>query len=242
MAELQGTLPTLPSSSNDPSSDDIPDDKKEASLYLDKSSDFEDADEKPQHVNGEPVINGGRDVSRYLVDLRDDQDPPFTFRSVVLGTVIGGLGAALYQIYIFKPLSGGVSTVFLLLIIYTLGVFWATFLPKRSQVEGTRFEWLGPTLDFVNPGVFGLKEHVVASIIASSASYGSTSVLNFAVQRLFYDTKVRATTAVLATFSTAVFGYGIVGLLRPLTVYPSEMVYWLVCPSHTFAPRPHTTQ
>ena len=93
-------------------------------------------------------------------------------------------------------------------------------------------------------------QHVTASIIASSASYGSTSVVNFAVQRvrvlpnssfgashdvthcfqLFYDTKVRATTAVLATFSTAVFGYGIVGLLRPLTVYPSEMVYWLVCP------------
>ena len=94
-------------------------------------------------------------------------------------------------------------------------------------------------------------QHVTASIIASSASYGSTSVQNFAVQRvsvlpirdslwdrspsnalfkLFYDTKVRATTAVLATFSTAVFGYGIVGLLRPLTVYPSEMVYWMVCP------------
>lgn len=46
--------------------------------------------------------------------------------------------------------------------------------------------------------------------------------------QLFYDTKVRATTAVLATFSTAVFGYGIVGLLRPLAVYPSEMVYWSV--------------
>ena len=98
MAELQGTLPTLPSSSNDPSSDDIPGDKKEASLYLDKSSDFEDADEKPQYVKGEPVINSGRDVSRYLVDLRDDQDPPITFRSIVLGTVIGGLGAALYQV------------------------------------------------------------------------------------------------------------------------------------------------
>ena len=98
MAELQGTLPTLPSSANDPSSDDIPGEKKEASLYLDKSSDFEDADQKPQYVKGEPVINSGRDVSRYLVDLRDDQDPPFTLRSVVLGTVIGGLGAALYQV------------------------------------------------------------------------------------------------------------------------------------------------
>lgn len=44
--------------------------------------------------------------------------------------------------------------------------------------------------------------------------------------QLFYDAEVTATTAVLATFSTACFGYGLVGLLRPLTVYPSEMVYW----------------
>lgn len=51
--------------------------------------------------------------------------------------------------------------------------------------------------------------------------------------KLYYDTKVRAATAILATFSTAVFGYGIVGILRPLTVYPSEMVYWLVCPMHS---------
>jgi hypothetical protein len=98
MAGSQGTSPTLPSSSNDPSFDDIPGDNKEASLYLDKSSGFEDEDEKTQYVKGEPVISNGRDVSRYLVDLRDDQDPPFTFRSVVLGTVIGGLGAALYQV------------------------------------------------------------------------------------------------------------------------------------------------
>ncbi|KAI0273164.1 OPT oligopeptide transporter protein-domain-containing protein [Russula aff. rugulosa BPL654] len=242
MAILQQgmSLPTQRSSSDPPtpveksSSVDIPCDEKEATLDpdLDKSSSgFEDTvDEKPQYVNGEPVIINGRDVSRYLVDLRDDEDPPFTFRSAVLGTVIGGLGAALYQIYIFKPVQISTSTVFLLLLIYSLGTLWATFLPKRSRVEGTRFEWLGPALHFVNPGKFRLKEHVTASIIASSASWGSTSVLNFAVQRLFYDTKVRATTAILATFSTAVFGYGIVGILRPLTVYPSEMVYWLNLP------------
>jgi len=53
--------------------------------------------------------------------------------------------------------------------------------------------------------------------------------------QLYYDTKVTATTAVLATFSSAVFGYGIVGLLRPLTVYPSEMVYWMV-KSYAFTP------
>ena len=62
------------------------------------SSRLEDADEMPQYVNGEPVINSGRDISRFIVDLKDDQDPPFTFRSVVLGTVIGGLGSAVVEV------------------------------------------------------------------------------------------------------------------------------------------------
>jgi hypothetical protein len=100
MAEQRGTLPVLPSSYHEPtsSSDDVPDNEKE-DVTPDKSfSGPEDADEKPQYVNGEPVIQSGRDVSKFLVDLRDDQDPPFTFRSVVLGTVIGGLGAALFQV------------------------------------------------------------------------------------------------------------------------------------------------
>ncbi|KAG8688199.1 hypothetical protein FRC09_013053, partial [Ceratobasidium sp. 395] len=78
-----------------------------------------------------------------------------------------------------------------------------------------------------------LAKHVVATLIATTAAYGSTAVNIFAVQRLFYDADVNASTAVLATFSTACFGYGLVGLLRPLTVYPSEMVYWANLPTVT---------
>ena len=112
MALLQGMLssstrysssePSTPD--ENPPSVDTPCDEKEGALdfVLDKTfSGFEDTDtvdEKPQYVDGEPVIVNGRDVSRYLVDLRDDEDPPFTFRSVVLGTAIGGFGAALYQV------------------------------------------------------------------------------------------------------------------------------------------------
>ncbi|KAH9042869.1 oligopeptide transporter [Lactarius hengduanensis] len=221
MTELKEELPTLPSSSETSFKE------KEPHVDSEKSPDGYDDEDEKSLVNGEPVITSGRDVSRYLVDLRDDEDPPFTFRSIVLGTMIGGLGAALYQIYIFKPIQSGISTVFLLLVIYSMGVFWSTFFPRRSWVEGTQFEWLGPTLHFINPGELGSRRwHVIATIVASSASYGSTAVLNFAVQRLYYDTKVTASTAILSTFSTAVFGYGIVGLLRPLTVYPSELVYW----------------
>ncbi|KAA1466657.1 OPT superfamily oligopeptide transporter [Dentipellis sp. KUC8613] len=232
-------LPTLHSTANGitekasqkGSDDEIVHDRDNGSLSEKGYHDNGEDDDVPLHVNGEPVITSGKDISRYVVDLRDDGDPPLTLRSVVLGTVFGGLGAALYQIYIFKPVEETISTVFLLLIIYTFGVFWATFFPKRSWVEGTRFARLGPLFEFINHGEFKLKEHVVSSIIASTAAYGSSAVLNFAVQRLYYDAHIDAATAVLGTFSTAVFGYGIVGLLRPLTVYPSEMVYWANMPT-----------
>lgn len=182
-------------------------------------------------IKGEPVITTGRDVSLYLVDVRDDGDPALTFRSLFIGTIFACLGAALCQIYEFKPIQVLVSTIFLLLLSYSVGLAWAKFVPRRSSVEGTRFERLGPILDFFNPGEFKIKEHVIATLVASTASYGNTAVLNFAVQRLYYSTDVKAITAVLATFSTSCFGYGLCGLLRPLTVYPSEMVYWANLPT-----------
>ena len=49
-------------------------------------------------LNGEPIITTGRDVSRFVVDIRDDGDDALTFRSFVLGTVLAGLGAALCQV------------------------------------------------------------------------------------------------------------------------------------------------
>ncbi|KIJ62124.1 hypothetical protein HYDPIDRAFT_114969 [Hydnomerulius pinastri MD-312] len=210
-------------------------DKEELSVEFEKASEIDGRStfekEDVLYVNGEPVLTTGRDVSRFLVDLRDDGDPALTFRSLFLGTVFAGLGAALNEIYTFKPLQVSVSTVFLLLLIYSAGVAWAKVFPKRSWVEGTRLAGLGAIFEFINPGEFKIKEHVISSLVASTAAYGNTAVMNFAVQRLYYNTDVKATTAVLATFSTACFGYGLCGLLRPLTVYPSEMVYWANLPT-----------
>lgn len=57
-----------------------------------------DEEHQVRFVNGEPVITTGWDVSRYLIDMRDDGDPALTFRSLLLGTVFAGLGAALCQV------------------------------------------------------------------------------------------------------------------------------------------------
>lgn len=78
-------------------------------------------------------------------------------------------------------------------------------------------------LNFGQP--FGLKEHVVASLIASSGNNGLAGVEVYAIERLFYNRAVSATTAILGTFSFSLFGFVIAGVLRPLIVYPAEMVY-----------------
>ena len=66
---------------------------------------------------------------------------------------------------ILRPYQG----VFLMLIIYAFGTAWATLLPRAHWVEGTRFARLGPAIHFINPSTeFKIKEHVVATIIAST--------------------------------------------------------------------------
>ena len=74
--------------------------QKEIQHNIDDNS-LED-DFKPILHNGEPVITTGLDVSRFVVDIRDDEDTALTFRSMFLGTVFAGMGAALSQVSNFN--------------------------------------------------------------------------------------------------------------------------------------------
>ena len=74
---------------------------------------------------------------------------------------MAGLGAALSQIYIFKPVDIVVSPVFLLLIIYAIGKAWEAVVPVPqhwAESPGALKRWAASTLHFINPGPFGLKE------------------------------------------------------------------------------------
>ena len=77
-------------------------DEKELQYNIDDNS-LED-DSKPIFHNGEPVITAGRDVSRFVVDIRDDEDTALTFRSMFLGTIFAGMGAALSQVSNLKKI------------------------------------------------------------------------------------------------------------------------------------------
>lgn len=196
---------------------------------------LDSAGEPVEPLRGEKVIRNGRDVSDYLISDRDDGDACFTFRSVTLGLVGAAFQAVLTQIYRFKPTEVTISGTFLAIIIYILGTAWARILPTRKSLAarfGNRLpEWVLATAHFVNPGKFGLKEHAIASITASSASNGAHSSDVFGTQKLFYpDIPVTTTTAVLSVLSIGLFGYGLAGIFRPFSVYPAEMVYWSTLP------------
>jgi hypothetical protein len=71
-------------------------DEKQLQYNIDDNS-LED-DSKPVLHNGESVITAGLDVSRFVVDIRDDEDTALTFRSMFLGTISAGMGAALSEV------------------------------------------------------------------------------------------------------------------------------------------------
>ena len=184
-------------------------------------------------------------MSNFLISTRDDEDPALTFRSVALGSLFTALSSVITMLYVFKPVQMQVSAVFLqrlfsphreppayltlrLVLIYLFGEAWAYLTPRPERFK---WKWLQVTLRFLNFGQpFKIKEHVVASLIASSGNNGLSGVENYAIERLFYDRSVSASTAVLATFSIGLCGFVVAGLLRPLIVYPAEMVYWTTLP------------
>lgn len=75
-----------------------------------------------------------------------------------------------------------------------------------------------------------MKEHAIAAITASSASNAAEALWPFTVQKLFYNQPLTPGLVIMATLSIGLFGYGLTGLFRPITVYPSSMVYFTNIP------------
>lgn len=126
-----------------------------------------------------------------------------------------------------------------MLISYFVGNAWALALPRGDKFaarwranggQGKLPFWI-TTINFINPGPWGLKEHAICSITATSASNAAESIKVFAAQDLFYDLPISATTVILSVVSIGLFGYGITGLMRPIAVWHVEAVYWSTLPT-----------
>lgn len=128
----------------------------------------------------------------------------------------------------------------MIMIVWFLGRGWTFILPRGDKLSlkwkekhgaEAPLPWWIKAFTWLNPQGFGLKEHAVAVLFASSSSNATSAINVFVVQDLFYDLKVSATTVVLSTLSIGLFGYGLTGLLRPMTVWHPEAVFWSNLPS-----------
>ncbi|KAK7946156.1 uncharacterized protein PG986_010477 [Apiospora aurea] len=184
-------------------------------------SEGEGVEHEKDTASDDVVIITGADAAHHLLSLRDDGDPAITFRGM------------------FKPTSVTISGTFITLIAYFLGNAWANFLPRGDYYEsrwrerggtGKRPWWI-TVLSFLNYGPWGLKEHAICAITATSASSAADTIKVFAAQDIFYDIPLSATTIVLAVISIGLFGYGLCGLMRPVAVWHVEAVYWSTLPT-----------
>ncbi|CAG8902131.1 unnamed protein product [Penicillium egyptiacum] len=184
--------------------------------------------------NPDAIIITGADAAAHLLPLRDDFDSVLTFRSILLASGLACFQAVMNQIYQFKPTLITIQGTFIVLISYFVGNAWAKFLPRGDKFEarwrakggqGNLPRWI-TVMKFLNYGPWTLKEHSICAITATSASNASSTSTVFAAQDLFYNLPLSATTVILSVISIGLFGYGICGVMRPISVWHTEAVYW----------------
>ncbi|KAJ6186425.1 hypothetical protein N7519_007726 [Penicillium mononematosum] len=191
------------------------------------------------NTNPDTIIITGADVAAHLLPLRDDFDSVLTFRSILLASGLACFQAVMNQIYQFKPTLVMIQGTFIVLISYFVGNAWAKFLPRGDKFEARwrakggqgNLPWWITVMKFLNNGPWSLKEHSICAITATSASNASSTSTVFAAQDLFYNLPLSATTVILSVISIGLFGYGICGIMRPISVWHTEAVYWSTLPT-----------
>ncbi|KAI9442371.1 OPT oligopeptide transporter protein-domain-containing protein [Lactarius indigo] len=160
------------------------------------------------------ALQNERDIVTHVISVHDDPSlNPWTFRSFFIGIGLSAFGGILAEIYYFKPQTVLVSTMFLTIVSYVLGIAMEAFIPRRGWFR------------YLNPGPFNKKENAFIVIMASAATNSALGTEVLAVQRLFYNITPNGAASVFLLFSSQLLGYGIGGLMRPILLYPSKMLY-----------------
>ncbi|SCZ90386.1 BZ3500_MvSof-1268-A1-R1_Chr1-3g01957 [Microbotryum saponariae] len=224
----------MPSQNTDPSGYDTSEELKlapdmaQSPLVLGKAQgSFFDADDvAPEFLdeNGkERPIETALDFSTRLMSL--DDDPSLQVHTVRMWTIGLGLtcfGAALGQIFYFRPQTYGVSSLFLQIIAYIMGNAWHQVLPRAAK---------GHFWAALNPGPFNIKEHVCITVMSSTGSGGALAISTLAAERLYCEAgghnniDLNYGIAISIIMASQFFGYGLGGLCRSIAVYPTYALW-----------------
>ncbi|KAH8985991.1 OPT oligopeptide transporter protein-domain-containing protein [Lactarius hatsudake] len=200
----------------------------EPSLSNEKQADFETPEKDPysksdvESTTGSgttAVLRNERDLVTHVISVHDDPSlNPWTFRAFFIGIGLSTFGGVLAEIYYFKPQTVAVSTMFLAIISYVLGIAMEALIPTWGWFR------------YLNPGPFNKKENAFIVIMSSAAANSALGTEVLAVQRLFYNITPNGAASIFLLFSSQLLGFGIGGLMRPILLYPSKMLYPGVLP------------
>lgn len=239
-AGIEITVPTVDPNAEKHTTDETVVPVSASASYQEEDVEQEDVEQKDEREDDEAaIIVTGADASKHLLPLRDDGDPTVTFRALFLGSILSCFEATMSQIYTWKPTFVEINGAFIVLIAYFLGNAWARIVPRGDRLEARWRErggtgkppWYIVIFLFLNNGPWGLKEHGISAIMATSASSACGSIQVMAAQTLFHDVPLNYTTVILSVISIGLFGYGVAGFVRPIGVWSVDAVYWSTLPT-----------
>ncbi|KAF9038022.1 OPT oligopeptide transporter [Panaeolus papilionaceus] len=154
------------------------------------------------------------EVRSAVANTDDTSIPSSTFRAWVLGIIWAIIIPGLNQFFFFRYPAVSVTSVVAQLLIFPMGRAWARVVPNVS-IFGLQ----------INPGPFSIKEHVLATIMASVGAGSAYATDIVAVQRVFYNQTYNFSYQWMVVMSTQLIGFSIGGIARRFLVQPPSMIW-----------------
>ncbi|GLB40284.1 putative oligopeptide transporter [Lyophyllum shimeji] len=181
--------------------------------------DLESIDKVDFDSNDFIVLENERDLVTHVIGVADDPSlNPWTLRAFIIGIGLSAFGGVLAEIYYFKAQTVLVSTMFLAVISYVMGMAFDAVIPTHGIFR------------YLNPHPFNKKENAFLVIMASAAANSALGTEVLAVQRLFYNIDPNSGASIFLLFSSQLLGYGIGDLSKSVLLDPSKMLYPEVLP------------
>ncbi|AOW05647.1 OPT oligopeptide transporter protein-domain-containing protein [Yarrowia lipolytica] len=159
----------------------------------------------------------------------DDQDEECeTFRCYVIGIIWVGIAAFVNQFFSPRQPPIQLTVAVIQLLLYPSGRLWQFIFPDWGfKVRGVRYS--------LNPGPWTQKEQLLATLMASVANVPPYIDYNIFVQYLpkFYNQPFALNFGymVMMMLTTQFMGFGMVGFLRKLAVYPAKAMWPTLLPT-----------
>ncbi|KAH9816859.1 putative oligopeptide transporter [Melampsora americana] len=157
------------------------------------------------------------DECAVLPTAEEEDDPNeavITVRSALVGVIMVIFGAAVSQVFMYKPVSLVLNPMFLQLASLVLGKICAA-------IPGPKW-W--------NPGPLSVKETVFSAIIANSGAGGVHGVEIIASLDVFFDRPMPSYLCVLTILSSQLMGLSWAGLYRSVFIHPKNVSFPSVLP------------